>query len=628
MEQTVENNNRVLIVDDQEDIHRDFVEILKPGAAHASADELADAFVNDEAPFQLPEFELLHAVSGEAACGIVEAALESNRPIALAYVDIRMPPGIDGLETIRRIRKLDQSVEIVIMTAYTDKSLLEIVTDMEFLHKLLYIRKPFAREEIQQTTISLVGKWNVERTLADKQRQLTRSYRRLEAVLDATADAVAMYDTAGRLVFANQRYEELFDMAESKLREISPEALTKRFQDPGLHDLEGRLFFEEGGEVVAEAGAGPSSAQRLFFRSTAPVRGAGEDGTGNLVVYRDVSREIEVERMKAEVLRLRGELEATYSVPGMVGGSDAMQQVYALVRQAAESDISVLVQGETGTGKEIVARSLHFNSIRKNGPFLAINCATLPATLIESELFGHEEGAFTGATRRKRGIFERAEGGTILLDEIGEMPLPLQARLLRVLQEKEIHRLGGTATIPIDVRVIAATNKNIEGEVRAGVFRQDLFYRLAVFPIEIPPLRERREDIPPLADHFLKKYAERIDKTIGGLSVAALRALLQHDWPGNVRELENAIERAVLLETNAVLQADNLPPQLFTQASGQGGQPGDGPVLPMEVVERRTLAHALQALGNNVTEVSRALRVSRATLYRKLKKYDLKSGTS
>ena len=631
MELTHGDNNRVLIVDDQKEIHRDFEEILQADATPASTDELADAFGSEEdSPF-LPKFELLHASSGEAACEMVGAGLESNRPIAVAYVDVRMPPGIDGIETIRRIRKIDRAVEIVIMTAYAeyaDVPLTRIIQTMETLDKLLYIRKPFTREEIQQTTLSLAVKWNVERALTEKQGQLKRNFRRLEAVLDATGDAIAMYDTAGRLVFANQRYEKLFDMAQSELREISPDALTKRFQAHDLPDLEGRRVFGDGGEIVMDANGGRNSGQRLFYRSTAPVRGGEEDGAGQLVVYRDVSGEMEIERMKAEVLRLRTILETTYSVPGMVGSGAAMQRVYGLVQHAAESEVTVLISGETGTGKELVARALHFNSVRENGPFLAINCAALPADLIESELFGHEEGAFTGATRQKIGLFERADEGTVLLDEIGEMPLPLQARLLRVLQEREIQRLGGTAAIPIDVRVIAATNKDLTNEVRAGVFRRDLFYRLAVFPIEIPPLRQRREDIPPLAAHFLEKYAERHNKSISSLSAAALRALLQYNWPGNVRELENAIERAVLLEMSEALQADNLPPLLLNPAPDGVDPSADESVLPMEVVERRTLEHALRALGHNVSDTARALRISRATLYRKLKKYDLSSGSN
>ena len=206
--------------------------------------------------------------------------------------------------------------------------------------------------------------------------------------------------------------------------------------------------------------------------------------------------------MRAEVLRLRTELETTSSFAGMVGTSPKMQQVYALMQQAAEGDIAVLIRGESGTGKELVAKSVHRNGPRKRGPFVALNCAAIPETLIESELFGHERGAFTGATEQRRGAFERAAGGTILLDEIGDMPYALQGKLLRVLQEREIQRVGGTASIPVDIRVMTATNKDIELLVRRGEFRQDLFYRVAAFPIEISPLRERREDIPLLAGIF------------------------------------------------------------------------------------------------------------------------------
>ena len=530
-------NRRVLIVDDQKEIHDDFAEMLKPGFMGASTNELAAAFVLEEDRSFLPEFEILDAASGEEACDIIKAKKKSNRPIAIAYIDIRMPPGIDGIETIRRVRKIDRDVEIVIMTAYTDKSLPEIIHNMELLHKVLYIRKPFAREEIQQIMLSLVGKWNVEQELAEKRRQLTASHRRLEAVLDATGDAIAMCDLSGRLVFANSGYEQIFGLAESELKKLSPGAFmaqfSRRFRQPDLPAVERGFFFEGSGSVVEETTAGQVPRQRLFYRSTAPVCDSREDVIGDLFVYRDVSKEIEVEQMKAEVLRLRNELETTCSFAGMVGSSAPMQRMYALMQQAAESDITVLVRSESGTGKELVAKSFHFNSLRKKGSFLAINCAAIPEMLIESELFGHEKGSFTGAARQRIGTFERAQGGTVFLDEIGDMQPALQAKLLRVLQEREIQRIGGTTPIPVDVRVIAATNKNLEVAVKAGEFREDLYYRIAAFPIVIPPLRERREDIPLLAKHFLKKHAERIDKSISGISTAALRLLLQYDWPGN-----------------------------------------------------------------------------------------------
>ena len=306
-----------------------------------------------------------------------------------------------------------------------------------------------------------------------------------------------------------------------------------------------------------------------------------QSSTGHVVIYRDVSREVESEQMKAEVLRLRAELGTTYGFDGMVGKSNRMRDLYALMQRAAESDITVLVQGESGTGKELVARLIHYNSPRKTGPFVAVNCAAIPETLIESELFGHERGAFTGASTRRIGQFERAQGGTVLLDEIGDMPIALQAKLLRVLEEREIQRVGGTSAIPIDIRVISATNRDLEVAVKEGGFRADLFYRLAAFPFVIPPLREHREDIPLLAAQFLKDHAERAGESIRGISPAALQRLLAYDWPGNVRELKNAIERAVLLETADRLQVNNLPSQLSAlppSSTGPGGPDHPPPV--------------------------------------------------
>ena len=621
------DNNRVLIVDDQAEIHDDFAEMLKSGLSGASTDDLATDFLSESSRIFLPQFELLHASGGEEACRIMRDAKAAHRPIAVAYVDIRMPPGIDGVETTRRMREIDGDVEVVIMTAYTDKSLSEIVHGMTSLHKLLYIRKPFSREEIQQITLSLIGKWNIEQVLADQQRLLTASHQRLEAVLDATGDAMAMYDTAGHLVFANKGYEDLCDLTERELKELPQDALAthfeERFQEPMLPDLEPRFFLEDRENLVQEVATGQLPRQRLFYKSAAPVHDDRQDVMGHLVVYRDVSRDIEIERMKAEVLRLRAELETTYSFAGIIGDSPKMRQMYALMRQAVDSDTTVLIHGESGTGKELVARSFHFNGPRKQEPFLAVNCAAIPETLIESELFGHEQGAFTDATSQRIGVFERAKGGTIFLDEIGDMSLALQARLLRVLQEREVQRVGGTTPIRVDVRVIAATNKNLEAAVKAGAFREDLFYRLAVFPIPVPPLRERREDLPLLANHFLKKHAERLGKAINGFSTAALRVVLQYDWPGNVRELENALERAILLETTEVLQVANLPPDLLPNVTPRRNPAPPAALMPLAETERRAIADALDRSAYNIAETARALGVNRATLYRKLKKYGL-----
>ena len=621
-------NNRVLVVDDQKEIHDDFAEMLKPEPLEVSGGELAASFLVEESQPSLRHFELLHARTGKDALAIVRSGKERDLPVAVAYVDLRMPPGMDGLETIRRLRQVDRDVEIVIMTAYTDMTLTEIVRGMEMLHKVLYIRKPFTREEIQQMTLSLVEKWNIERRLEERQRQVAVEHQRLEAVLNATGEPIAMCDLDGRLLFANRSYERLLDQNQEELKAMSPQALTARmedrFREPRPLDVETKFTIMDSGNLLeVKTGDDGMPEEKLFFRSAMPVRDAGGEIVGSLYVYRDVSKEMEMERMKAEVLRLRTELQSAYSFDGIIGASDSMREVYTLMTRAAESDITVLVQGESGTGKELVARSFHFNSSRKSGPFVAVNCAAIPETLIESELFGHEQGAFTGADRQRTGAFERAGGGTILLDEIGDMELAMQAKLLRVLQEREIQRVGGTVSIPVDVRVIAATNKDLKAEAEAGRFREDLLYRISVFPIVIPPLRHRREDVPVLAEHFLSKHAERAHKSIHGISTASLRLLLDYDWPGNVRELENAIERAVLLETTDVLQAHSLPAQCLPVPAA-GDQPRSTELAArLAEVERNVLLQALDAADNNLMLAARSLGINRTTLYRKLKKHDI-----
>ena len=324
-------------------------------------------------------------------------------------------------------------------------------------------------------------------------------------------------------------------------------------------------------------------------------------------------------------MALQSELETNHSFGKIIGKTEKMQHLFIQIQTAAAGDIAVLIQGETGTGKELVARSIHSNSPRKTEPFVAVNCAAIPTELIESELFGNERGAFTGAIERRIGYFEHANTGTLFLDEIGDMPLILQAKLLRVLQEREFQRIGGVSTISIDIRILAATNRDLKNAIRDGYFREDLYHRLAAFPITVPPLRDRRGDIPILARHFLKKYAAAAEKPIRDISTDALQMLIQHNFPGNVRELENAIERAVLYETT-----DRLQPQSFllhqTQENSQtatGSPTNTTTILPLDEVERRTIIHALKVTDNNIADAARQLGIDRTTLYRKLKKYNL-----
>ena len=307
---------------------------------------------------------------------------------------------------------------------------------------------------------------------------------------------------------------------------------------------------------------------------------------------------------------------------GMIGASAAMREVFAMIRAVAPSEASVLVLGESGTGKELVARALHEGSPRAARRLVTVNCAALAENLLESELFGHEKGAFTGAQRQRDGLFVQADGGTLFMDEIGEMPLPLQAKLLRALQQGEVQRLGSDRPVRVDVRVIAATNRDLEAEVRAGNFREDLYYRLNVIALRVPALRERPEDIPLLAGHFLERFAQRNRKAFRGFSPRAMDLMLRHDWPGNVRELENAVERAVILAPGDMITERDLPAGLRAADSAEGATRGDGP-QSLEDAEREAIARTLEQVGHNKSEAARVLGVTRVTLRNKMRKFGL-----
>ncbi len=329
---------------------------------------------------------------------------------------------------------------------------------------------------------------------------------------------------------------------------------------------------------------------------------------------------LEKERLREENKRLIAELENKYHITSIVGNSNKMREVFQMISQVSKSNATVLIRGESGTGKELVANSIHYNSLRAKNPFVKVNCAALPANLIESELFGHEKGAFTGAIKRKPGKFELAHKGTIFLDEIGSIGLEVQANLLRVLQEKEFERVGGQQTLKTDVRVIAATNKNLEQAVEEGTFRGDLYYRLNVFPIYMPSLRERKTDILLLADYFLEKYTKENNKDIRRFSTPAIDMLMAYHWPGNVRELENCIERAVLLCEEGVVHSYHLPPTLQT-----GVESDTLPALSLEEavanLEREMIIDALKNTRGNSTAAADLLKTTVRKFNYKAKKY-------
>ena len=317
-------------------------------------------------------------------------------------------------------------------------------------------------------------------------------------------------------------------------------------------------------------------------------------------------------------LKIRVESETGFG--GLIGKDPQMQLVYQLIQDVAGSDVTVLIQGESGTGKELVARAIHRFSPRQEKPFVVINCSAYPATLLESELFGHEKGAFTGATRQKPGRFEQGDGGTVFLDEIGEIPLPAQIKLLRVLQTRRFERIGGEQTLTIDVRILAATNKNLKREVEKGNFREDLFYRLNVIPIMLPPLRERQNDIPWLSLHFLRRFAAEKGKDLRDISSGAMRLLLDYSWPGNVRELENSIEHAVVLAKGSQLEAWDFPSALH--------QPS--PSFPSTIADQELslLLNILEECGWNKKLAAQRLGISRSTVYAILKRYNISKPTT
>jgi two-component system response regulator HydG len=338
-----------------------------------------------------------------------------------------------------------------------------------------------------------------------------------------------------------------------------------------------------------------------------------------------ISRAMDHTRLKEENRQLRENLGKHFDRQNIIGRSPAMVKLLETVAQVAPSEATVLLAGESGTGKEMIAGAIHFNSPRKDAPFVKINCAAITETLLESELFGHEKGAFTGAHKRKEGRFYQAHGGSLFLDEISEMSLAMQVKLLRVLQERELIRVGGEEVIKIDVRVIAATNRDLLEEIERGKFREDLYYRLNVVTLNMPPLRDRREDIPLLAQHFLEIFSEKNRKQIKGFTPQSMDLLLKYNWPGNVRELMNAVERGVVLSRSEYLDEEELHLILGDNSSDMASGPTDflHSNLPLEEVEKVSILSTLESTGGNKSEAARRLGITRKTLHKKLKKYGL-----
>src|ERR1035438_5528705 len=433
----------------------------------------------------------------------------------------------------------------------------------------------------------------------------------LGSVFDQLSDALILYDANQVITGVNAAAERLFGMsAEALIGHDCQEMFRCPVCEPGC-GMQTGLVQVNGHNSTVRLHTQNGMERLVIIHTSQLVR---DDGTleGAVATIKDVTEEVEPQKRE------------------IVADSALMRDLLNFVRRVALSEATtVLIEGENGTGKDLIAKTLHYQSVRQAEPFIAINCAAIPETLLESELFGYEKGAFTDARSQKRGIFELADKGTLFLDEIGEIPLMLQAKLLRVLEEQSFRRLGGLKDINLDLRVVAATNKNLREAVKEGAFRQDLYFRLNVIQILIPALRERTEDIVPLTKFFVEHYNRKFKRNIEGLNEAAARLLMAHDWPGNVRELRNAIERAMILEESSLITPASLPIAISRPESGtvlpvpaSTDLPTDG--LSLEDNERNLLARALEKTNGNQTQAARLLRITRDTLRYKMKKFNLR----
>jgi PAS domain S-box-containing protein len=463
------------------------------------------------------------------------------------------------------------------------------------------------QEELMRTNIAL----------AASQEALGNEKKMIEAILFGIGDCVTIFDHEGNLLLGNPMGKEI------RGDRITP-----------LVDLDSTVEKISTFEIFGES--------RKFAGRIEVIR----DNLGRVKAYaeilKDITDQIKLEERENE-LRLikrrmqRGEIESE-----MIGVSPAMGKVFDLILRCAEVDSSILILGETGVGKELAARAMHTRSKRKGSKFVAVNCGSIPEALLESELFGHEKGAFTGAVTSRIGLFREADGGTLFLDEVGDLNVALQVKLLRALQEKEIRPVGGNRTFPINVRIISATNRNLADLISRGLFREDLYYRIAVIPIIIPPLRERREDILYLADHFIKKHCKKDEKTRNRLEADARQFLLSHQWPGNIRELENAIEYAIAMSADTIIKPNDFPLQIIASRTLPESSNGtiqtvltplhQAPSLDRFAIahlrsweqdERRLIADTLENCRGNRTEAAEKLSVSRSTLWRKIKTYHI-----
>ena len=559
-------NSRILIVDDEESIRFTFSSFLK--------DEGYDVTV----------------ASSLAQCN---EEIETN-DFDLIFLDILLG-GDSGIDVLRSCKEKNPTCPVVMITGAPS---LDTATDAVRLGAYDYIPKPVRHE----TLLRITSKALQHKALVDQKE----AYRiRLNSIFQSVKEGIVTVDEALNVSDMNEAARAMFGYKD----DVTGEALHTLFpENPVFIDLVKNSFKTEKATDIfrVEMALKKNRPQVISLTTSALIEESGR-AVGAVISLRDETRLDFLER----------DLNERQKFDRLIGVSKEMQNVYGLIDALADVDTTVLITGESGTGKELVTESLHYRSSRKDKPLVRVNCAALPETLLESELFGHVKGSFTGAMQDKAGRFQRADGGTIMLDEIADISPALQVRLLRVLQEREIEKVGGLLPIPVDIRVIAATNKNLREKVASGEFREDLYYRLKVVEIKLPPLRDRREDVPILIDHFIDKFNDRFHRQVVGTSDSFKDTLLRHDWPGNVRELEHVIEHAFVLCRDSILAVEHLPGELKILSESDSPQEKGSDCTASDILE------ALETAKGNKSKAATLLGISRRTIYRKMEELAL-----
>ena len=506
--------------------------------------------------------------------------------------------GKTGIDLLQQIKEMELACPVIVLTGYPD---VETATEAVRLGAFNYLSKP-VDQEMLLNAVRIAIKYKESKEKEDKYKS------NLEAIYKSVNEAIITVDTDLKIIELNNAAESICGLTRKDIGKRY-DMLSRPCSGSCSEILKTAVSTKKPGEIYRIECYRNDRQNQLVTITTSPLIYEKGEFAGAIMVVADETRIAELERS----------LNDRKSFKNIIGKSEKMQELYALIENVSRVDSTVLVIGESGTGKELVAQALHYSNPKRSGKSLIfINCGAIPENLIESELFGHEKGAFTGAISLQRGQFELASGGTIVLDEIGDMPLALQVKLLRVLEQSEIQRVGGKETIPIDTRVIASTNKDLRKKVEEGLFREDLYYRLNVIELTMPPLRERMTDINLLTTHFVENFSKKFQKTMKGVSSDVIKAFMEYSWPGNVRELEHLLEHAAIFSSGPVITMDDLPKQFLSDK--------DKKEISISIGSENEADRILNALNQarwNKTETAKNLKMDRSTLYRKMLRYGL-----